>query len=115
MTETPETGAAAGDPEQTALLAARIRRMMLISGITTGIAVAAVLGVIGYRLFRGDASVAVATDVTATLPRGAKIVSTTVSGDRLVVVLDRSGSAEIRTFDVRTLRATGRLNFASEP
>src|SRR5277367_5536877 len=73
-------------PEQAALFA-RVRRMMLIAGLTTALAVAAVLVAIGYRLFRSEGSV-VASDITATLPKGARIVATGVAGDRLVVTLD---------------------------
>jgi hypothetical protein len=100
-------------PEQAALFA-KVRRMMLIAGLTTALAVAAVLIAIGYRLFRSEGS-AVATDVTATLPKGARIVSTGTAGDRLVVTLDVGGMTEIRTFDARTLRPTGQLKFVSEP
>ena len=88
--------------------------MMLIAGLTTTLAVAAVLIAIGYRLFRSEGS-AVATDVTATLPKGARIVATGTAGDRLVVTLDVGGMTEIRTFDARTLRPTGQLKFVSEP
>jgi hypothetical protein len=100
-------------PEQAALFA-RVRRLMLIAGLTTTLAVAAVLVAIGYRLFRVEGSMA-ATDTTATLPKDAHIISTGVAGDRLVVTLDRGGSVEIRTFDARTLKPMGRLTFASEP
>lgn len=100
-------------PEQAALFA-RVRRLMLIAGLTTALAVAAVLTAIGYRLFRTEGSMA-ATDVMATLPKGARIVSTAVAGDRLVLTLERGGMVEIRTFDARTLKPTGRLSFASEP
>ena len=78
--------------------------MMLIAGLTTALAVAAVLVAIGYRLFRTEGS-AVATDTTAMLPKGARIVSTAVAGDRLVVTLDIGGVTEIRTFDAKTLKA----------
>jgi hypothetical protein len=100
-------------PEQ-AVLFARVRRMMLIAGLTTTLAVAAVLIAIGYRLFRAEGST-VATDITATLPKGARIVATGVAGDRLAVTLDIGGVTEIRTFDAHTLKAAGRLKFASEP
>ena len=102
------------NPEQTALMAARVRRMMLIAGLTTGLGIAAVFVAIGYRLFHTEGS-AMTADLTATLPRGAKIVSTGVAGDRLVVTLDVAGATEIRTYDARTLRPAGRLKFASEP
>ena len=56
-----------------------------------------------------------AGDVIATLPKGARIVSTGVAGDRLVVTLDIGGVTEIRTFDAHTLRPAGKLKFANEP
>ena len=99
--------------EQAALLA-RVRRMMLIAALTTTLAVAAVLIAVGYRLFRTEGSAPV-TDITATLPKGARIVATGVAGDRLVVTLDIGGATEIRTFDAHTLKPTGRLKFVSEP
>jgi hypothetical protein len=100
-------------PEQAALFA-RVRRMMLIAGLTTALAVAAVLIAIGYRVFRSQES-APLTDTTAMLPKGARILSTAVAADRLVVTLDIGGTVEIRTFDARTLKPAGRLKFANEP
>jgi hypothetical protein len=104
-------------PEQVAeqaALVARVRRMMLIAGLTTALAIGAVLIAIGYRLFRSEGSAA-APDVTAVLPKGARLVATAVAGDQLVVTLDIAGATEIRTFDARTLKPTGRLKFANEP
>ena len=110
-----ETVAPEQTPEQAALFA-RVRRMMLIASLTTALAVTAVLIAVGYRLFRSEGSVtAAATDVTASLPKGARIVSTGVAGDRLVVTLDVGGTTEILTFDARTLKPAGRLKFVSEP
>ena len=102
-------------PEQAALIA-RVRRMMLIAGMTSALAVAVVLIAVGYRLYRGEGSPTVAvSDVTATLPKGARIVSAAVAGDRLVVTLDTAGVIEIRTFDAKSLKPTGKLRFVSEP
>ena len=53
--------------------------------------------------------------MTATLPKGARIVSTGVAGDRLVVTLDIAGVTEIRTYDAHTLKPAGRLKFVNEP
>ncbi len=100
-------------PEQAALFA-RVRRMMLIAGLTTALAVAAVLVAIGYRLFRSEGNPP-AADITATLPKGARIVSTAATADRLAVTLDSGGAIEIRTFDARTLKPLGTLKFVSEP
>ena len=101
-------------PEQAALFA-RVRRMMLIAGMTTAIAVGAVLIAIGYRLFHGGGSVVTTADMTAVLPKGARLVSTAVAGEELVVTLDIGGATEIRTFDARTLKPVGRLKFVNEP
>jgi len=95
-------------------IAARVRWLMLISGATTLIAIAAVLGVIGYRVFRADGSVA-ATEVTAMLPNGARVVSISAAQDRIVVTIDVAGALEARTFDARTLQPAGRLRFINEP
>ena len=108
-----ETAIPEPTPEQAALFA-RVRRMMLIAGLTTALAIAAVLVAIGYRLFRSEGSI-VATDATATLPKGARIVGTGIAGDHLVVTLDIGGVTEIRTFDAHTLKPVGTLKFVREP
>jgi hypothetical protein len=100
------------DPDA-ARMVARVKWLMIVSGLTTMIAIAAVIGVIGYKVFRGDGSAA--TDVTALVPRGARVTATTVAEDRIVVTLDVGGTTEIRTYDIKSLRQTGRLRFAAEP
>jgi hypothetical protein len=54
-------------------------------------------------------------EVTALLPKGARIVSTAVAEDRIAVTIDIGGALEIRTFDAKTLKPAGRLRFATEP
>lgn len=88
--------------------------MMLIAGLTTALGVGALLVVIGYKLFKSEGSV-VTTATTATLPKGARILSTAAAGDRLIVTLDIAGTTEIRTFDAKSLKPTGTLKFAQEP
>jgi hypothetical protein len=109
MTDTfyPEPG-----PEHAAMMA-RVRKMMLIAGLTTAVAIGAMLIAIGYRLFTLEGSAA-ATDITARLPKGAKIYATAVAGDRLVLMLDVNGQTEIRTFDAHTLKPAGSLKFTTE-
>ena len=106
--ETTEPNAAAG-------MIARARWLMIVSGLTTMIALAAVIGVIGYRVFHAGGSAAAPGDAIVTLPKGARMVSSTVADDRIVVTLDIGGATEIRTFDLKTLKETGRLRFATEP
>jgi hypothetical protein len=95
----------------------RVRWLMLISGATTVIAIGAVIGVIGYRIYRfGGSAVPVAPpNVTALLPKGARVVSAAVAQDRIVVTIDLGGATEIRTYDLISLQPTGRLRFSTEP
>ena len=97
-----------------ARIVAKVRWLMLVSGFATFLGIAVVIGVIGYRVFRSEGSLS-APDLTTLLPKGAKIVSTGVSEDRIVLTLDVQGVLEIRTFDLRSLKPTGRLRFATEP
>jgi hypothetical protein len=109
-----ETAVPEPTPEQAALIL-RVRRMMLIAGLTTALGVAAVLIAIGYRLFHEEGSTLATAEVTETLPKGARIMGTSVAGDRLVVTLDMGGATEIRTFDIRTLKPAGRLRLTNAP
>lgn len=97
-----------------ARIVARVRWLMLISGVTTLVAIAAIVGVIGYRVFRTEGS-APPADITAALPKGARVVSVTAAEDRLVVTVELGGALEVRTFDLKTLKPAGRLRFAPEP
>jgi hypothetical protein len=96
-----------------ARIVAKVRWLMLIAGATTLLAIAAVIGVIGYRVFKAEGSAS--ADVTALLPKGARVIATAVAEDRIAVTVDVGGAIEIRTFDVKTLKPTGRLRFATEP
>jgi hypothetical protein len=94
-------------------LVARARLMMTISALTTLIAIAAVVSVIGYRAFSNGGPVGF--DGIITLPKGARVVSTAASAGRIAVLIDIGGATELRTFDIKTLKQTGRLQFATEP
>jgi len=111
--------------------------MMLFAVATTLLAIAVILGVIGYRFFNWEGREAredrfgrgpregrearvpreprEATEATASLPKGARVLASTVSEGRLVVTVDVAGSVEIHIFDLRTLRRIGRLTFTNEP
>src|ERR1700728_2841600 len=81
---------AAGPAESAASVAARVRWLMIISALTTAIAIAAVLGVIGYRVFRagesraGTAAGGPPAAAIVRLPKGARVIATAVAGDRVV-------------------------------
>src|SRR5262249_26954903 len=96
-----------------ACIVAKVRWLMLIAGATTPLPIAAVIGVIGYRVFKAEGSAS--ADVTALLPKGARVIATAVAEDRIAVTVDVGGAIEIRTFDVKTLKPTGRLRFGTEP
>jgi hypothetical protein len=91
---------------------AKVRRLMLIASLTTIVAIGAVLGVIGYRVSTMEGSAGPPPDVTAVLPAGAKVISTAVSNDHIVVTIEVAGVTEIRTFDPDTLKPLGRLRLA---
>ena len=100
-------------PEQQKIVD-KARWLMLVSGFATFLGIAVVIGVVGYRMFRSGGTAA-PQEVTAFLPKGAKVIQTAVSEDRIVVTVELGGSVEIRAFDVRTMQPTGRLRFATEP
>jgi len=116
----------AGDSADAAALISKVRRLMLVSMAVTVIAVGSVFGFIGYRMIKGEGSTekradklpaqpAVPTEVTLSIPNGAKVIQSAVANDRLVLTLDIGGRIEVRTFDVKTLQPAGRLNFATTP
>jgi len=106
----------AGEPAESAAaqVVARARTIMLISALTTALAIGAVVAVIGYRMF-GGAGPVVATDDLISLPKGARLISTSASAGRLAVLIEIDGGNELRTFDIKTLKQTGRLRFTREP
>jgi len=93
----------------------KVRMMMVVASVTTFVAIGAVLFVIGYRVFHGQGSAPAGfADVTAALPAGAKVVSTAVSNDHIVVTVETGGVVEVLTFDPDTLKPLGRLRLAPE-
>ena len=99
----------------TAPVMARIRLFMIISGLTTLVAIAAVLTVIGYRVSRVGNNGLPSAESIVTLPKGARVVANSIAGDSLVVTLDIAGATEIRTFELKTLKETGRVRFVTAP
>jgi hypothetical protein len=87
---------------------AKVRRLMMIASLTTFIAVAVVIGVIGYRVFRGEGRVQQISPVSPTLPAGAKVLSSAIGEGRLVLTVDINGAIELLSFDLNTLKPLGR-------
>ena len=98
---------------------ARVRRLMLIASLTTVIAFGAVIAVIGYRVFHSQGSApspaSAPASVAASLPAGAKVLSTAVGDGRIVLTLEVSGAIELMTFDAQTLRPLGHLRLSAGP
>jgi len=89
---------------------AKARRLMLTVMGATFLALAVVLGIIGYRLFRsGESAPTAMAPVAATLPAGAKVLSSAVGDGHLVLTVEINGVVELRTFDLKTLKPLGRL------
>lgn len=94
---------------------ARARTMMVISSLTAALAIAAVVTVIGYRLYAGGAGFGAHISEVVTLPKGARVIAMAGSTGRVAVMIDADGVSELRVFDMKTLKETGRLHFSTEP
>lgn len=104
------------DPEQEKVIA-RIRRLMSIALATTFIAIAVVLGLVGYKVYRtGDTAPAAALPAAeAGLPPGSKVLSSAIGDRRLVLTVEVGGVVELRSFDLETLKPIGRLRLEAKP
>jgi hypothetical protein len=109
------SGAADAAESETARLVARARTMMVLSALTTALAVAAVATVIGYRMFAGGAGFGAPSNEVVALPKGARVIAMAGSAGRVAVMIDVDGASELRVFDLKTLKETGRLHFSTEP
>ena len=117
---------ASHDEGAAAAVIARVRKLMLVSMAVTILAVGSVFSFIGYRIFKGEGTTAktadklppasaIPTDITLSLPRGARVIQAAVAAERLVITLEADGKVEVRTFDVKTLQPAGRINFSGTP
>jgi len=88
---------------------------MVIASATTFLAVAFVLGVIGYRLFHWQGSTSAPADLSATQPAGAKVLSSAVGDGRIVLTIEIGGAIELRSFDLNTLKPLGRVRLEPKP
>jgi hypothetical protein len=102
------------DPEA-ARIVARVRRLMMIASMTTFVAVAVVLGVIGYRFFRMEGRAQPALDVSTPWPNGARVVSSAMNGEQLALTIETPTGVEVRFFDLKTLKPLGRLPVGGKP
>lgn len=122
----PEAAPPAPSDVDTVRLVAKVRRLMIFTLAVTLIAVGSLFGFIGYRVYKGEgtsaktadklpAPPAAGTEMTLSLPRGARILQSAVAEDRLLITIDVGGKVEVRTFDLKTLQPAARLTFSTTP
>ncbi len=102
------------DPEQMQALA-RIRRFMMIASVTTFVAIAIVFGIIGYKVYKSGDVAPVLPSAEASLPPGAKVLSTAIGDRRLVLTVEIGGAVELRSFDLETLKPLARQRLETRP
>src|SRR5512132_2942738 len=103
------------DPEA-ARMVARVRRLMMIASMTTFVAVAVVLGVIGYRVFRIEGRAQPpGLDTSMPWPNGARVISSAMNDEQLALTIETPTGVEVRFFDLRTFKPLGRLPLGGKP
>jgi hypothetical protein len=109
----PKNDQMSGPADATATaLVTRVKRLMVVTMAATFLALALVLMVIGYRLLSAGGSAPAISEAVLPLPAGAKVVSASVSDGHIAVTVDIGGSAEILSFDQKTLKPLGRIRLA---
>jgi hypothetical protein len=112
------------DPE-VARVQQRLRRLMLISGLTLGLGILAVFLAIVYRLVTyegGGAPVAVVEGAVIPtvnrsalgLPADARLVSTSLDGNRVALSFEDGSGTTIIVFDMDRMAMVSRLRIAGE-
>lgn len=94
---------------------AKVRRLMAIALAVTFLALAAVLAVIGYRVFHLQGSAPPVLEAAPALPAGAKVLSSAVGDNRIVLTVEINGAIELYSFDLATLRPLGRVRLEQRP
>jgi hypothetical protein len=98
-------------------LQARLKRLILISGLTLGIGILAVLAAIVYRIAAIPTAAVPGPAIHAAasiLPAGARLVGTSSDGSRVVLTYEHAGGTTLITVDPRSLAVTGRLDLEPE-
>jgi hypothetical protein len=97
---------------------ARLRRLVLIGGLTLGLGIFAVFGAILYRIMASDATVrpikagAEVPSVSLSalgLPAGARLISTALDGNAVAFTYETDGGTETIVVDARSGAVINRL------
>jgi hypothetical protein len=103
----------------------RIRRLMMIAGLTLGLGLFAVFMAILYRIFTYEgaatpvpvvegAAVPTVTRTALGLAPDARLVSTSLDGDRIALTFDDPTGSTIVIFDMGRMAVVSRLRVAGE-
>ena len=93
----------------------RVRGLMLVSLLVMIVGFLTVFGVIAYRLFSGSERGRPPAEKVLNLSRGAKVVSTSVDGSKLVVTVEIAGATEVLLYDLETMQPVGRFVIKTAP
>ncbi|MCB1488525.1 MAG: hypothetical protein KDJ88_13860 [Bauldia sp.] len=103
---------------------ARLRRLMLIAGLTLGIGILAVFGGIVYRIMQGEGGAPAELPKDAPTPTislselgldpDARVVSSALDGDRLSLTYTGQGGTTVIIFQMPSMTVVGRLRVTGE-
>ncbi len=93
----------------------KLRGFAAFSGLLMAFGFLALFGAIGYRVVIGWKSAPAQIEATLRLPKGARVLATSVGEGLIAVTIDRGGTVETRLFDVRDHSPRGVIGYAAEP
>jgi hypothetical protein len=93
----------------------RVRRLMFGSLLVMAAGFLAVFGVIAYRLYASAERARTPIEETLNLARGARVMSTAATDNRLVVTVENGGFVEVLIYDIETLQPKGRFLIKPTP
>jgi hypothetical protein len=91
----------------------KLRRLILVAGLTLGIGLIAIFAGIIYRVSTLDGKARPANPsavAAAAIPEGARLVSTTPAGPNLVLTYEHPGGTTLVLIDAARLQVIGRLD-----
>jgi hypothetical protein len=80
----------------------KLGRLLFFSSLIMALGLIAVFAAILYRVY-GRPSTAAPIEATVTLPAGARVVSTVLDGERMLVTVDTGRGTRLLVVDVATL------------
>ena len=93
---------------------ARLRRLMVIGGLTLALGFVAVLAGVIYRIGWSGATAGPGATVTASIPKGSHLTSMTLGGERLALAFENLGEVTVMMVDPKTMAVVGQLHLKPE-